>query len=108
MKNAGTSVKVISLVGEFDLSRADQLADLLDAGIDCNVVIVDFRDVTYVDSTALSSLIRFRTRLASHGGIVGFIAIPPRIRRLFEICKFDGIFPMYESLREAEELLGAT
>jgi anti-sigma B factor antagonist len=104
MQIAGSSVKVISLKGEFDLSRRRQLWNTLNKGLGFDVVLIDLEHVTYMDSTGLTCLIRLRNRVATYEGVVAFVATPPHIRRLFEMWGFHRVFPMYDSLPEAQAL----
>ena len=64
----GTEPRVITLAGEYDIANAGELADLLNAAGDDASVIADLREVTFMDSAALSQLVRSHARQAAGGG----------------------------------------
>jgi anti-sigma B factor antagonist len=107
MRAKQRSSRIVSLVGEFDLSSKDQLWESLSEAIPYDVAIVDLTGVSYIDSTGLSCFVILRKRIAEHGGIVALVNPPATILKLLQVCGFDKIFPIYDSLATAtKELLG--
>jgi anti-anti-sigma factor len=86
-----TSVNVISLRGELDMSNASSLQASL--GTVCGPTVVDLSEVTYLDSAALTELALLRRRV---GSVV--LVVPSRqIRRTLEIVGFMKAFRVVES-----------
>ena len=56
---------LVEVTGELDLHRVPELADALRAAAGC--VVVDLREVTFLDSTTLALLVREHRRLQSAG-----------------------------------------
>jgi anti-sigma B factor antagonist len=103
--HAGDTISVVRLVGEFDLSRKEELWRTLSALSESGAVLIDLEAVPYIDSTALSCFVALKTRMAQHGGVVAFSRVSRSIERLFNICGLDKVFPLYESVEEGEAAL---
>jgi anti-anti-sigma factor len=80
----------IELAGEYDLTRRDELHELL-SGIDGNrPIIIDVRRVSYVDSSFLNELAILRK---SRDGCAITIEGPsPMMKRLLSLMSFDKLF----------------
>ncbi len=93
---------VITLEGEWDLARADELERLLQPTYDFPNVILDMTNSTYADSTCLGRLIRMRAHRRENGFEPACIVLPsPQLRKLFDLVGFDRIWPLYDTLEEA-------
>ncbi|HYW55128.1 MAG TPA: STAS domain-containing protein [Candidatus Elarobacter sp.] len=86
-----TSVNLIALSGELDLSNASALHASL--GTVCGPTVVDLSVVTYLDSAALTELALLRRRVGS----VALIVPSQQIRRTLEIVGFMKAFRVVES-----------
>jgi anti-sigma B factor antagonist len=103
--HARDTISVIHLVGEFDLARKDELSQTLGALSDSDAVIIDLEEVPYIDSTALGCFVALKTRMAQHGGVVGFTNVSRSISKLFAICGLDKLFPFFDSVESGEKAL---
>jgi anti-anti-sigma factor len=80
---------VVHLValGELDLATADQLRaqlnELLTAGF--KRLIIDLRQLTFIDSTGLALLVRYHEAAQNNGWQLSLIQGPPQIQRLFKL-----------------------
>jgi anti-sigma B factor antagonist len=74
-------------VGELDLATADQLRGQLDELINagCRRLIVDLRELKFIDSTGLALLARYYRTAQDDGWQLSIIQGPPQIRRMFEL-----------------------
>ena len=90
--------------GEYDLAVKEQLRQELDRLIDHPVVALDFTDLTYIDSTCVTELLRLRERRCR-------IGLPPptilmkadhRVRRIFTILDLLSAFNFVEVLECSE------
>lgn len=94
---------VITLAGEFDIYNADSvLAPALQPSYSHRNVVIDFSQVGYVDSSAISVLVRKRKRRAQLGfppsRIVG---LNPGVDRIFRVVGLHRIWPFHGSVEEA-------
>jgi anti-sigma B factor antagonist len=97
----GTAL-VIRLGGELDLYNAAQvrsaLADASDQAPER--IVVDLREVEFIDSTALGVLIETRTGLENRDGLL--LAAPGlETRRALQISGLDKLFAVHETVPEA-------
>jgi len=65
----GTS-ETLALAGEIDLSTSHLLVDAIDGAIDAGAteVVLDFGEVTFVNSTGLGAMVAATKRLRQSGG----------------------------------------
>jgi anti-sigma B factor antagonist len=87
---------VISPAGEIDLSVADTLLDTWLRVIrreQPSVVVVDLACVTFLDSAALSALIRLRRCVLAQGGHLLLRGASPRQQLLLRVTALDDVFP---------------
>ena len=64
-------------------------------------IIVNLRDVTYVDSCGIGVLVAKYVSLRRKGGDLRFANLTPRSRRLLEITKLMGIFRIFDNEADA-------
>ena len=64
-------------------------------------VLLNLKDVEYIDSSGFAFLIQFSEELKSRQGVVFFSNLSPKIRSLFAITKLDSVFKLYETEQEA-------
>jgi anti-sigma B factor antagonist len=85
---------VVTATGEVDMYTAPTLEQALDGviGLGGTSVVLDLSEVTFVDSTLLSVLLRYRDRLTDLGGQLVIVTDDRRIRRTFEITGLDRLF----------------
>jgi anti-anti-sigma factor len=77
---------VVFLMGEFDLSAASDVRELL-LSLGPQIVL-DLEETTFIDSTTLNTLL-----LARNEGIdIIIVNVPGFIRRVLELTGFDGLF----------------
>ena len=93
---------VITLDGEWDLARAEELEKTLEPAYDQPLVILDMTNTTYADSTCLGRLIKMRSHRREKEFEPAFIVLPsPQLRKLFDLVGFDKIWPLFDTLEEA-------
>jgi anti-sigma B factor antagonist len=80
---------VICVRGELDVLSAPQLAAQLDEVVRAggDGVIVDLRQTSFIDSTALHVLINSQRRLTRQSRKLTVIADPGPVRRVFELAR---------------------
>jgi anti-sigma B factor antagonist len=99
---------VVTATGEVDMYTAPRLEQALDGvvGLGGTSVVLDLSEVTFVDSTLLSVLLRYRDHLAELGGQLVIVSDDRRILRTFEITGLNRLFRIESRL--AEGIAGLT
>jgi anti-sigma B factor antagonist len=98
---------VVNVHGQVDLYAAPDLkARLLDAldRADGHIV-VDVTESTFLDSTAISTLLSAHRRAARRGGRVVLVNTSHEIARTLSITGLDAILDVVETLDEAQALM---
>jgi anti-anti-sigma factor len=92
---------VVPLSGELDMAFAEELREQLGHGLQPGTsrVVVDFGAVTFIDSSAIGELLRFRLSCEAAGVGVALRSLPGSVRRVVEIA---GILTAFEIADETE------
>lgn len=81
------------LSGDLDIVTADnvkrELTDVLDEG--ATRLSLDMGDVRFVDSSGLGALVAIHRHAEAAGSRFTVRAVPPQVRRLFEITRLDDL-----------------
>lgn len=84
-------MSVVTLRGEWDVSSRERLRSALQGmGVDRDV-LVDLREASFFDSTALAELIALYKRLNGTGHRVEALVGDSNMRRLLELTSLDGL-----------------
>lgn len=77
----------LSLSGELDLSTVEQLEREVATSVDgtAGVVVLDLRDLGFLDSAGLRMLLRLQQRVTGAGGQLVLVKGPRRVHRVFEL-----------------------
>ena len=65
------------------------------------VLVLDFQQVSYVDSSGLATLIEYVRLAQDFGGKFGLISVSDRVKTIFDLVRLTEFFPIYPSLVEA-------
>ena len=95
------STTVIHVVGELDLSTVDAFDAELERSVAAGSVVVVLSECTFIDSSALQSLVRARRVVSSAGGEIVLVAPSQPARRVLEVAALDRLMPVFETLDEA-------
>ncbi|MBM7581970.1 anti-sigma B factor antagonist [Caldicoprobacter guelmensis] len=92
--NPATSVWEVSLSGEVDVYNAPQLKEELYRLLDQHnsSIVIDCRDLKYIDSTGLGVLIGVLKRVKDNNGSISLKNLKPYIKKIFTITGLDKIF----------------
>ena len=93
----------IALLGDLDLSTVSALSDNLAnvEAADVDMIMLDVRDVTFADASALHVFLEARNRAAMNGHRFMIVGAGPPVRRLFELT---GTGPLFGE-REAASII---
>lgn len=82
--------KEVFLIGRFDASQMEKAYKILDAiKEDC---IVDFKELQYISSAGLGTLIKTYSRLKNTGHSIKLINMNKHIYEVFKISALDKVF----------------
>ncbi|MGL5509838.1 MAG: STAS domain-containing protein [Microcoleaceae cyanobacterium] len=102
-------IKYIQPSGILDGTKAGQfrqeISDQVESGTD--VVLIDFKDVTFMDSSGLGALVLALKTVRAAGCNLVVCSINEQIRILFELTSMDRVFEIYPSREAFENKLAA-
>jgi anti-sigma B factor antagonist len=98
----GGNAFVVTVTGEADMHSVPELDRALQGvvGLGGTAVVVDLAGVTFIDSTALETLLRHHSQFESRGGELLIVTQDRRVLRTFEITGLDRVFALERSLAE--------
>jgi anti-sigma B factor antagonist len=95
---------VVAVQGDLDLATAPQLKwmllDALEEGH--SHLVLDLKDSTFMDSTALGVLVGVSRSLSADGKLA-IVCANDKLLKIFELSGMDGVFAIYSSFDEALE-----
>lgn len=98
-------VKQVQLSGILDSTKAGQfrqdINNIVTAGAD--LVLVDLKDVTFVDSSGLGALVSALKTVRSAGGKLCICSINEQVRMLFELTSMDRVFDVFKNWEDFEQ-----
>lgn len=98
-------VKQVQLSGILDGTKAHQfrtdIGNIVTAGAD--VVLIDLKDVTFVDSSGLGALVSALKTVRSAGGKLCICSINEQVRMLFELTSMDRVFDVFKNREDFEQ-----
>jgi anti-sigma B factor antagonist len=105
------NVAVVDLSGKITLGEStgilrDELRKLLAQG-DKNIIL-NMRDVSYVDSAGLGELVGAYTTATNQGGSVKLLHLQGKMKDLMQITKLHTIFASFDDEQAAIKSFGAT
>jgi anti-sigma B factor antagonist len=97
---------VVEVGGEVDVASAPQLRDCLRQMIDAGSrqLVVDLRQVDFMDSVGLSVLVGALRRLRGHdqqAGSLQLVCAEGLVLRILRLTGLDRVFPLHATLAEA-------
>jgi anti-sigma B factor antagonist len=94
---------VVAPKGDLDLASADPLRRALAALIERQQarLVVDLRQVLYIDSSGLGVLVAAMKQARAAGGDVRLCGLQLDVHAIFEMARLAKIMDIYPSLREA-------
>jgi anti-sigma B factor antagonist len=82
-----------------DAMLRDRVTDLVSRGR--LQLVVNLKDITYIDSCGLGVLIAKLVSVRNKGGDLRLLNLSPRSHRVFEICKLENVFESFDSEADA-------
>jgi anti-anti-sigma factor len=98
-------VSLLLLRGELDLAAAAMLRARVEAAA-IRGLIIDLREVTFIDSSALRELLNARQELQRHGSRLVLSGVPASVRRLLDMTGTAELFETAQTRVEAIRRFG--
>ncbi len=95
--------QLLKLSGEIDLHGSPTLRNelLAIAKEKRPLLLVDFSDVGYIDSSGLATLIEYVKEAASHQGKIALFGLKKKVRTIFDLVRLNELFVIAETQEEA-------
>lgn len=95
-------LKIIQPNGLFDGDQGtkcrQKITELVENGTD--IVLLDFQDVTFMDSSGLGAVVLSLKTVRASGGKLFICSINDQIRMLFELTSMDRVFQIFANREE--------
>jgi anti-sigma B factor antagonist len=100
-----SSIKVVQPAGILDGTQANQfrqeIAEAVQGGVE--IIVVDFKSVTFMDSSGLGALVLSLKTVRSAGAKLFLCSINEQIKMLFELTNMDRVFEIFNNREELEQ-----
>lgn len=95
-------VKTIEPAGLLDGTKATVLRKQIDEILahEVDIVLIDLKDVTFVDSSGLGALVSALKSVRAAGKKLFLCSINAQVRMLFELTSMDRVFQIYANRDE--------
>jgi len=99
----GASATCVTVSGELNIATAPDLRDRLTAAIDRGLtgLVLDLRNVTFMDSVAMATIIHVRTQLGGRGRLAVVLDAESYTQLVFEIAGLPRCLDLFETRDEA-------
>ena len=96
-------VTIASASGRIDLSNADALKDSLSTALSQTkkFLVLDLSNLEYISSAGLRSLMITSKAAKADGKAFSIAALKPLVLEIFTISRFNLVFPLFETVRDA-------
>ena len=85
----------VYIKGEIDLNNINQIENILDEGIKKGKnIIIDMKDVRFIDSTGIGLLVKTYKTLKSEGKTIEIRNAVGNVRKVFKITCLEDVFNM--------------
>jgi anti-sigma B factor antagonist len=97
------SIPVLHMSGEIDLYTAPMFKDAITSPITQGYIhiVVDMKDVAFMDSSGFGALLSASKPLRSVSGSINLASCNDAITRMLEITRLNAIIPVHKSPEEA-------
>ncbi|NJR72656.1 MAG: STAS domain-containing protein [Scytonema sp. CRU_2_7] len=97
-------VKVIELSGVFGAAQSQEFKEKIDEILEkesrVKIVLIDFKEITFMDSSGLGALVLAFKALQSVEINLVICSINEQVRMLFELTSMDKVFEIYPDQEE--------
>lgn len=95
--------QIVAVSGELDLAAASSLEEELDRALGSGspVIVIDLKELDFIDSTGLSVLVRAHQRAQEGGLELGLVNPGAQVERLLSLTGLASRLTLSDSLRDA-------
>ena len=99
------TIKIITPEGILDGTKAADFRSQIDLSVSegVEIILVDFKDVTFMDSSGLGALVLALKTVRGAGSKMFLCSINEQIKMLFELTSMDRVFQIYTDRKEFEQ-----
>ncbi len=96
-------ITVCYISGEIDINTSPNIKKSFDKIISGKKpkILINFKDVSYVDSSGLATLVEMLKNIRSYGGKLKLSNLSAKIKSLFEMTKLERLFDILPDEQEA-------
>lgn len=108
-KVAESDAVILKLTGEIDLHASPALrAELQQCAADKTaLLLVDFHNVEYIDSSGLATFIEYVRSASDHNGRIALFGLKKKVRTIFDLVRLNELFTITDSAEAARAALAA-
>ncbi|MEB3275226.1 MAG: STAS domain-containing protein [Prochlorothrix sp.] len=101
-----SSCETIRPLGIFDGAAAPAFHNSVSQALAQNpaLVIIDFQETSFIDSSGLGALVSAQKKVRSQGKKLHFCNLNAQIEMIFELTSLDQAFDIFTTLDEAQQL----
>ncbi|HEY9849650.1 MAG TPA: STAS domain-containing protein [Leptolyngbyaceae cyanobacterium] len=103
------AIKIVQPIGILDSTKGSQfrqeVSDLVNEG--AKIVLVDFQDITFMDSSGLGALVLSLKTVRASGGKLFICSINEQVRMLFELTSMDRVFQIFANRDDFMDKVGS-
>ena len=92
---------VVHVTGDFDLSNIEIFEAELEPSLSAGLVVIELAACTFLDSSALRTLVRAQRRVADAGGRLMLVAPSQPAKRVLDIATLDRFIPVAATVADA-------
>ncbi|MGV9253095.1 STAS domain-containing protein [Streptomyces sp. NPDC003697] len=102
VREAGVRNTVVTPAGALDFRTADRLHEQATAAMTaCRHLVLDMSEVTFCDSSGLSTLLRLLRHAQGNDVTLALAAVPAQMARLLAITGAHAVFSLHANIPEA-------
>jgi anti-sigma B factor antagonist len=95
---------VITVSGELDIASSTELEQVLDGLREAKLVVIDLRQLEFVDSTGLGVLVRAHQHALEHGNRVALVRGPGQVDRLLGLTGLESQLLIADTVEQLLDL----
>ena len=92
---------IVRVTGDLDLSNVQIFEAELEQSLSADLVVIELAACTFLDSSALQTLVRAQRRVADAGGRLVLLAPSQPAKRVLDIAALDRFIPVAATLADA-------
>jgi len=96
-------VTICNINGEININTSPQLRKVFESFVQTGAVkiVIDFSQVSYIDSSGLATFIELLQRLKKVSGTFRICCMNQKVRNIFEVTKLHKLFEIFDTRETA-------